>query len=490
MDKKALAEAVDGWLSKHEPDDEIRNLLRLSLGRILVKTGDDKFERQNRGLPALRLWLTEARSNDAPWLRNVDELGRPKKLMKLGSLEALLKEAAKAWRIGCQKWAGIQITEEDEELVATLEDGYGLVRLKSRDAFFRESGILQNCLAHDEYLRNHEARDYEYLVLKDRLGKSHVAIEKQAHGKWAFQVKGKQNAAPAAKYGQVLARFFAANDISVVQFWKNQRFFTTDGRYVATQDLYEDHVIVAGDLIIDGVQAFPMPGDLRVTGDLKIRNCSIESPSDYITVGGTLHISDSSGEAFAQEDEAGRVILLETAQIRTLPQKLRIKGHLDMTDNRHVETMPAVLDVGGWICATNTAFRSFGRSTRAGLFVSLQGAETEYEVGYNGAGRILQPGDIVLVTATKKGLYGYDVSDFAGRVGTISHFYSQNSCAVEFFEEENLKGEMAAFPIDCLSVLPGATPEDRPHWSFDDDTLTISSDKFHFELILEADWQK
>jgi hypothetical protein len=131
---------------------DIKRLLGLSLGRVLSNTEwTDQRAVLTRNLSHIIDWLHAAVVNNESWLERRDEFGRPKKLMKFGSLDQIIKEADKAMLKAAQKLQSIQLVEGDEELYQELADGYYLVRLKTAAALDRESAEMQHCVGLGAY---------------------------------------------------------------------------------------------------------------------------------------------------------------------------------------------------------------------------------------------------------------------------------------------------------------------------------------------------
>ena len=97
-------------------------------------------------------WLRSSVIEDAPWLHNVDELGRPKKLMKFSTLADILKEVDKAMARKNASQAKA-LSTSDERHVADLADGYKVVRLMTPAALDLESRRMHHCVGHGSYDR-------------------------------------------------------------------------------------------------------------------------------------------------------------------------------------------------------------------------------------------------------------------------------------------------------------------------------------------------
>lgn len=105
-------------------------------------------------------WLVNAVSDGNPWLGNLNEFGKPKKLMKCGTLEQLVREASKGLRDRDARLAReIVLGPDDEHFIADLGTGHTLVRLCSGRALRKEGAVMHHCIGqggYDPYLDDHD----------------------------------------------------------------------------------------------------------------------------------------------------------------------------------------------------------------------------------------------------------------------------------------------------------------------------------------------
>jgi hypothetical protein len=84
----------------HTDDPAVRALLGHCVGRIAVRDYDRDcrvdFRRDRHKIGHITDWLTAEVLRAASWLENKDDNGVPKKLLKFGSLDAIVDEANKA----------------------------------------------------------------------------------------------------------------------------------------------------------------------------------------------------------------------------------------------------------------------------------------------------------------------------------------------------------------------------------------------------------
>ncbi|MBP2235239.1 hypothetical protein J2Z31_001731 [Sinorhizobium kostiense] len=137
-------------------------------------------------------WLINARSDNHAWLDNLDAQGYPKKLMKAGSLERLVREADKGLR--ARKVADVELGPEDEAFVAELGAGHTLVELLSPMALRKEGSIMRHCIGHGGYDWQLAEADRHIYSVRDPNGAPLATLE--IHGIAVRQFRGPKNADP------------------------------------------------------------------------------------------------------------------------------------------------------------------------------------------------------------------------------------------------------------------------------------------------------
>lgn len=103
-------------------------------------------------------WFDIATRRNHAWLGNVDDKGRPKKLMKCASIEQLHREAEKQLRIIAQQQkqnapldTNNALTSTDIKWTATIADDLHLVQLLSPEALDEESQRMGHCIGLGAY---------------------------------------------------------------------------------------------------------------------------------------------------------------------------------------------------------------------------------------------------------------------------------------------------------------------------------------------------
>ena len=300
-----------------EGDERLHFLLMCSLGRIVAKESlgngtSDQAEPSFRDLRHIVDWLRAAIFNDAPWLSNADDSGRPRKLLKYGTVASMVAEVDRDMLRQARRNGAPSDGLEGTELYMELGEGWCLVRLLTARALDYESSIMQHCIGaggHDEQLADPEGM---FLSLRDPSGKPHATIA--VHGSDIVELSGKQNELPRTKYLKRLAPFLVKiGDMSYL-----------DGSYGVVMDI---HGKVHGH--------DDLPEVLEVSGDLNLLH---DSPGGakcrlprVIKAGGAVAIEEDVFEGqlelveAARVDVAGKGMLAKTCAFK-VNQSLHLTG--------------------------------------------------------------------------------------------------------------------------------------------------------------------
>lgn len=199
----------------------VSELLAHSMGRVLINlfkrdqlTKDEYRDYISTDLVHIKDWLAASVLNNEPWLKNTDEQGRPKKLMKFSTIAQITQEADKAMIKAAQKNMMISLSKRDEEMVMKLSDDFYIVKMLTPEALDRESAYMQHCIGQGAYDEKVQSEEHGYYSLRDRAGKPHITMEIfSPHDRDDFvilQIQGKQNQPPISKYALKLEPFFHA----------------------------------------------------------------------------------------------------------------------------------------------------------------------------------------------------------------------------------------------------------------------------------------
>ena len=173
-DPRGQYQRIDGWPEQHA--DRSDPMIRLGKWtRRAVLWAAWHYDAAQHVIDWLHVAVEEAH----PWLSNLDALGRPKKLMKCGSLEQLVTEADKAMRrrrVSLDERAR-SLGMDDESFEMDLGAGHTLVRLLSPAALDVESARMKHCIGHGAYDERLTSPDYEYYSIRDADGRPQATLE-------------------------------------------------------------------------------------------------------------------------------------------------------------------------------------------------------------------------------------------------------------------------------------------------------------------------
>lgn len=325
---------IASFIGSLSTDRAVTRLLAFSLGRVLSNSAGDDFDPSDVDFNAarhIRDWIVAALANREQWLSRVDNLGRPKKLLKFSTVEDITKEADKAMLRHAQKSRGVRLREGDEELVMELPDGYSVVRLLTQQALDRESAEVQHCIGNGGYDDLLTKQDVLFLSLRDVHGKAHVTMH--IEGAEAVEVQGKQNCPPNKEYLEALAPFFRDTGYAIRRAANWDYVYVDDYRVVDANDLSGCTKLI-GDLIRCG-SPITMPDNLHVTGNVVLEDCTFSK--------GFPHILTSDGNIIVRKC------------CLPLPKEIRAKGYVTITKS-DVKGEIDVLFAGGAVILSSSNF--------------------------------------------------------------------------------------------------------------------------------------
>ncbi|MQV12227.1 hypothetical protein GHL01_00510 [Sinorhizobium meliloti] len=123
-------------------------------------------------------WLLLAGAERHPWLYNVDERNRPRKLMKCRTVDALYNESVKCMRgRQPQRKTEHDLSDTDERYVADLGLGYAVFELLSPDALDVEGSRMRHCVGNGTYDSKLGTPGYGLYSIRDAHGTPHATVE-------------------------------------------------------------------------------------------------------------------------------------------------------------------------------------------------------------------------------------------------------------------------------------------------------------------------
>jgi hypothetical protein len=339
-------------------DEVITDLLFHCVGRVQLKTGEDLGSRLfNEALDRLSEvihiadWLKVSVVEDAPWLRNVDNAGRPKKLLKFGSMAAITAEADRFMlrRSKASMPAEIKISEGDEESHFDLGDGWWLAKLLTPIALDRESHLMQHCIGQGGYDHRLSDEQVEFLSLRDPQGMPHATIEVD-HGE-VVQFQGKQNQAPIPKYVVRCLPYFQSKPFSHLP-----QSFVKDvsGTVYTVYDLPEVLRVDGQVHINNTVGNLRLPNVIEATGSVTLAGNACENVPARIKTGGRLVINGAVVDRLPEVLDVKEGISLSGSPISKLPDNLSLDGGLHLRGSA-VKELPKGLTVRGCLDISRTA---------------------------------------------------------------------------------------------------------------------------------------
>lgn len=349
----------------------VEHELTLSIGRVMLKEAkkdefieasialdeQDEIDLNCSILPDHKArhiadWLKAAKINNEPWMHNLDDMGRIKKLMKFSSLTQIHDEADKAMRIKAQQSLGITVSAGDERLIKVLEDGYHIVQMLTPTALDRESAYMQHCIGNGAYDAGLEDSEVEYLSFRDKMGKPHATLE--IHNEMVIQLQGKQNKSPAQKYLDLIIPFLKERKLG----WNNEvsrqgGIYDSDFKFHSWDEPFPDVLSVNGDIDFIETRIIALPKNFKVNGKLSLDFTRIKKLEDGLDVAFDISMEDSDIEYISPNIKVGGGLILTNCQVKELPDNLKLGCDLDLRGSS-LERLPNGLSAGGDIFIDDT----------------------------------------------------------------------------------------------------------------------------------------
>lgn len=268
----------------HDLDPAEKFLFRHSVMRILANEFRGQGRRRiedgwydptptNAEVAHIVDWLRADLLTSAPWLENIDERGRPRKLLKCRNVDDLMREADKSMDRRNGGPRAKALGPDDEAVVADLGRGYTLVRMLTPEALDVESERMHHCVGHGSYDGLLASGWGRLLSVRNRKGRPVATIElrEEGNGFWSIrQLEGRHNRRPAPEVMDVLRAYAVERD------WRERHFWwptvTLEDGSECDVDRIPDGATIMGFLSFTGLQErypdFTLPERLTVLGDL------------------------------------------------------------------------------------------------------------------------------------------------------------------------------------------------------------------------------
>jgi hypothetical protein len=325
----AIARHLDGVASARA-NTVVREYLKHSVERVVRNNPPEVLgltSSLKNEIEHIADWLTASIANSEPWLDKVDELGRPKKLMKFSNLAQVTKEADKAMLKAAQKSASVKIAEGDEKLLRELTEGFYVVQLLTDRALDKESAEMQHCIGNGAYDVHLDDPKHLFLSLRDAYGNPHATLEVK-NGKVA-QIQGKQNRPPKKQYIRQIIELIDAEKYKLLV--NSCRLgFVMDAQGVRHDiDDLPDGLTISGHLNLDEVDIHRLPDNMSVDGDLKLyRLPNLKALPRGLKVKGSIDIGRCDIGHLPEDLSFGGNLFLTQTNVKALPLNLHIKGML------------------------------------------------------------------------------------------------------------------------------------------------------------------
>ncbi|MBY3157288.1 hypothetical protein HFO56_33730 [Rhizobium laguerreae] len=339
-------------------DEAIAGLLFHCVGRVQFKTGEDLGtghfnEAIDRLSEVIHIadWLRVSVNENASWLRKVDKAGRPKKLLKFGTMAAITAEADRFMlRHGkASHPSEIKVSEGDEELHFDLGDGWWLVKLLTPVALDRESQLMQHCIGHGSYDQRLSTEGTIFLSLRDPRAMPHATIE--IDNDRIVQFQGKQNARPMPKYVKRCLPYFQAKPFSDLP---EDVIKDASGMAYAIYDLPEVLCVDGPVHIHSTVENLRLPSVIEATKSVTLSGNACANVPMRIKTGASLCIQGSVLSRLPDTLEVEKSISLAGSVISELPESLTVHEELDLNGSA-VAKLPGGLTVLGTLDISHTA---------------------------------------------------------------------------------------------------------------------------------------
>ncbi|MCV9964150.1 PcfJ domain-containing protein [Pararhizobium sp. BT-229] len=377
------------WLSDWSGGDgRIAELLWHSVGRIRLASDEDMMaldmasEMDRRKMVGhIADWLKVAVADNAPWLGRLDKFGRPKKLMKFASLDAISAEADKQMR---RKQASLGkssgVLSGEEEFHYDLGGGWSLVKLLSKASLDWESEAMQHCIGHGSYDGHLQRDDALLLSLRDPYGKPHATIE-IVNGE-LIQFQGKQNVAPVEKYVVKCLPYFSGRRIRC-----HDSSLVTDvqGFVYSVYDLPKT-LEVAGDVYLSNRSGRPLrlPREIRCGGHLHILGHAFGNVPEHVSCS-DFYVTDKALADLPVSMDVSGGINLNGSSISVLPDGLWVRGDLKL-QGTPITTLPVGLHVDGVLSVSDTKLVELPGDLRTGGIAMRNTAIKRLDTAWIGGG--------------------------------------------------------------------------------------------------------
>jgi hypothetical protein len=374
---EVLEKQLDGMIHDvARGDQRLVDMLGLCWKRVILKQdaripiAEDALRAHGLKLSHVRDWLAAAIASEARWLSNVDMVGRAKKLLKFGSIDALLREVDRDMARFARNNRKVELDPAEEVVEMELGDGWMLVRMLTPRALDLESGRMGHCIGGGAYDAELLSGTSRFLSLRDPRGKPHVTISIR-EGEIG-EVSGKANDRPPFRYIERLAPFFADYATDFYFDGTNGVVIDTKGKLYPV-DALPEHLEVKGDLDLfwsDGALGETAPRTIRADGsviiefDATVSDKGERHPMRLDAVSGKdVYLIGLKLDRFP-EIECQNNLTLDQSDFHEMPAGMIVGGNLSMK-GAGVERLPDGLNVVGHLDVSGMSVKVIPSDLRA-----------------------------------------------------------------------------------------------------------------------------
>jgi hypothetical protein len=316
-------------------DPAVRTLLSHCVGRIALRDYDRDtrvdFSRDSGKIWHITDWLVAEVLRSAPWLERKDDNGVPKKLLKFGSIDAIVDEGNKAMAQATAKIERTQLTEKDVQVVAELDDGYTIVRMLTPAALDEESRVMRHCIGNGAYDAMLADGDTGYFSLRDPQGGSHVTleIEDMSNYRSVTQLQGKANTRPVRRYLDMLKPFIKEIDAELGGTPGELGFIIDDDGGIYLLDELPDGLTVTRDTDLVSDFRVVLPPNMTINGKLDLGHRGLKELPPRLTVTESLDIAHTAIRELPTDLRVSGDIIADGAPLEVIPEHLKGKVKTD-----------------------------------------------------------------------------------------------------------------------------------------------------------------
>lgn len=364
---------------------QLNALFDCSIRRVYLKTSthDDAFRqvlaRDADKVRHIMDWIVSAVIEDAHWLEKTDEAGRPRKIMKCGTIDALSREADAWRRLMANRRKVVALDPAEEELFMDLGDGWRLVRMKTPTALDRESDFMQHCVgdgAYDQMLPDPSVR---LLSLRDHKNEPHVTVEMNILKNTLAQVWGKANTIPKPEYTELMRPFFLRHG-----YWEKREnsmdpfLFDPNGGVHVVGELQEGVILREIDNVCQALLEL-LPFRLTVESGMSFASMDLRprlrGGISGISVKGPANLSWANVDIFPARHGFLGDIDLSGSDVKGLEDGFRCLGMLKLSANDNLKRLPCRMVVHGNLLIRDTPISALPEDLSVRGDLTLRGTQ-------------------------------------------------------------------------------------------------------------------